>query len=450
MNRPKKQSNHAVNIINRLTLSVLGVFVCTAPSYAAPGANLRVTSGTVSDSAAEAGEIIDLTARVKNTGTKTAKRHFTEFLLSADTIRDSQDTELSVVSTNKLSARKRAVVSDSVTIPVITIGAYNILACADARNNVRESNEQDNCKNIGAFEVTSTPISPTPTPTSAPPSNNPTATPTPGSSSIFSFSVDPVVLGDQPIAPTSEELLAGWRTVTMTNISNSTSPTFDVFGYGRRISPTNDGIPSANGDITINGPTYCRSGQSLAPGDFCTMSVYWSENTQPGPHTGAIDIYHHSNPPVLLATLPVSQTTNSRTRFDVRDVSVNNGSNAYAGLVIGRTVTLTNVGNQAIGGSVLVVRAAVPSTGDGGFRINHSAGSDAERCTSKPIINPGDTCEVRIEFCSTRVGTSTDGWQVFSSNGLVDTPVSPLGTLSASMQPQLDIGDTCSGYSAER
>ena len=104
-------------------------------SFSSPPA--KVTRGTA----------MKVTAKVANTGTKTAGASTTRFHLSTDAKFSTNDRVLTSRSTPSLAAGKSATVTSSPTVPNATPpGSYHLIACADATKKVTERSEVNNCR----------------------------------------------------------------------------------------------------------------------------------------------------------------------------------------------------------------------------------------------------------------------------------------------------------------
>lgn len=129
-----------------LVASTLGA----APASAAPSKRADLVVRTVSVSPGQTGpggrvQIKDTTA---NKGRRAARRSVTRYVLSKDRRLDRRDVRLRdrVVPTLK-PRRRHATKVQRVRVPTTTKpGTYWLLACADARKRVRESNERNNCR----------------------------------------------------------------------------------------------------------------------------------------------------------------------------------------------------------------------------------------------------------------------------------------------------------------
>lgn len=96
---------------------------------------------------AVAGDQVDVSATVRNTGSGPAGRTRTAFLLSRDSDLDKGDVLLGRARTRALPAGGRHRVELSARIPGATKpAAYRVLACVDDATAVRESRESNNCR----------------------------------------------------------------------------------------------------------------------------------------------------------------------------------------------------------------------------------------------------------------------------------------------------------------
>jgi hypothetical protein len=101
------------------------------------------------------GGSFSVTDTVQNQGTVTAGATKTRYYLSLDTLRSSGDKRLTGNrSVPSLTAGAESMGTVTVTIPLSTVaGTYFLLACADDRLDVSESNESNNCR-ASATQVT--------------------------------------------------------------------------------------------------------------------------------------------------------------------------------------------------------------------------------------------------------------------------------------------------------
>lgn len=440
------------HVMRRNTGSRLVVATCLAlaaaagmapASSAAPARpNLKVISGTSSLATVQAGGSLTTTARVKNVGRATARVSTTEFVLSADSSRDSSDTALTSSRTKPLKRSKVATLSVSLTIPAATVGTFKLLACADSKKVLKESSERDNCAVVGqSLAVTPVPdagTGTTPPATTTPPSGS---TPTGPVDSGFTIGPGPIALGNQPISATNDEILASRRIVTITNTKAIESERFFIGGYA--VSPLNDGAPMTFG-MNGSGPTWCDDHMTLPAGGSCDIRLSWDGPVVSGAHVGIIKIFRsYASPAEVLHSQEFSMEVASRPWFSVGPQLFN----GYHGVVERKDLILTNSGNLPINTSNVLITAAAPTIGSGGYRVVVPSSTCMADNTT---VGPGQTCTVRLEFCMAAAGTFVDGWQLYETNGVTQTPRSQMASLTAIFATQQDPGDVCAGYSPER
>lgn len=136
-------------------------------SASAAGKPDLVATGTKAASAqGVAGKRLEVTTKVKNAGSGPASATKTAFYLSKDTRQNKGDVLLGRARTASIAPGATKSVALSAAIPRATkAAAYRVLACADAAKQVRESNENNNCKaSSGSVDVSaaydSTPFGP--------------------------------------------------------------------------------------------------------------------------------------------------------------------------------------------------------------------------------------------------------------------------------------------------
>ncbi len=101
---------------------------------------------------------VQLTDTARNQGSAPASRSTTAYYLSRERTRDRGDRHLGsrLVSALRPGATSRG--SVAVTIPRSTLqGSYRVLACADDRHRVRESNEANNCRSAARALIVTRP-----------------------------------------------------------------------------------------------------------------------------------------------------------------------------------------------------------------------------------------------------------------------------------------------------
>lgn len=108
--------------------------------------DLVTSSVGAGGSAAVAGGPIQLIAKVKNAGGKSAGKSKTAFLLSKDGKRNTGDITLGKAPTSAIKPGKTSTIRLKATVPgKVKPAKYLILACSDDAKAVREGNESNNC-----------------------------------------------------------------------------------------------------------------------------------------------------------------------------------------------------------------------------------------------------------------------------------------------------------------
>ena len=132
-------------------LIVILVAVSASPADAVKrrpaGADLVVSKlGTLPTSAA-AGSPMRVAFTVRNTGFRRAPASVVGFLLSVDGRRDAADVPAGSGKVAALPRRRTATGTATLRVPAdVRGGAWRLLACADLRAKVRETNERNNCR----------------------------------------------------------------------------------------------------------------------------------------------------------------------------------------------------------------------------------------------------------------------------------------------------------------
>lgn len=133
-----------------LVLSVLGV----VPASAAPKRKLPdlvVSAASVTPGAVAPGGVLTVRDTTRNKGKRPARATTTRYLLSKNKKLDQGDVRLGERRVKRLRPRRSDTTRPrQVRVPARTkAGRYWLLVCADARSQVRESRERNNCRVVG-------------------------------------------------------------------------------------------------------------------------------------------------------------------------------------------------------------------------------------------------------------------------------------------------------------
>lgn len=128
--------------------ALIGAAALTAvPAQAAARADLKVTAVSVSKTTVVRGGTLKVRDTTRNTGTKRARRSVTRYYLSTNRTRGTSDRLLSTRKVGRLVKGTRDRDARKVRIPRTTKPRrYYVIACADARKQVRETREGNNCR----------------------------------------------------------------------------------------------------------------------------------------------------------------------------------------------------------------------------------------------------------------------------------------------------------------
>src|SRR3954451_12629396 len=147
--RPKGPSLNLHGPHGRWTIVALGAAAAwpQAGAAAAPKADLVVARVTVSSECVVPSVEVTLSAVPRNRGKGKAGKSVTAFYLSRDAKRTKDDARLRRAAVAKLAARKRSAARTTVRGPGnAAAGTYRVVACADDRRKVKETNERNNCR----------------------------------------------------------------------------------------------------------------------------------------------------------------------------------------------------------------------------------------------------------------------------------------------------------------
>ena len=132
-------------------------------AHARPDLAVRAVSDP--PAAAQPGASFSVVQTVVNKGRGKAGRTRTAYYLSADGKVGSGDTLLGERSQGKLRPRKRSRGTKMVEVPATAIGAFHVIACADAGGALRERNERNNCRASAGTVTVTQPLPPNAAPT---------------------------------------------------------------------------------------------------------------------------------------------------------------------------------------------------------------------------------------------------------------------------------------------
>lgn len=131
-----------------LVFSVMGSVPANAAAKKRP--DLVVSAVAASPAKVAAGGVLTVKDTTANRGRKAAPRSVTRYVLSKDKKLNRGDVRLRDRAVRALKPRKKhATKALKVRVPATTKpGTYWLLACADARKKVKESNERNNCRAV--------------------------------------------------------------------------------------------------------------------------------------------------------------------------------------------------------------------------------------------------------------------------------------------------------------
>ncbi|WP_243056515.1 CARDB domain-containing protein [Nocardioides sp. SR21] len=134
-------------VMGALVAATLPIMVPGQGAAAAPRrADLVVPVVSKPPGVARAGSSFGVDATVSNTGTAAAGSSSLRFYLSKDRVQGAGDVVGGTVAVKSLQQRSRKAASGTVAVPPKASGRYWVIVCADARKQVEESNEKNNCR----------------------------------------------------------------------------------------------------------------------------------------------------------------------------------------------------------------------------------------------------------------------------------------------------------------
>lgn len=130
-----------------LGLALVAPVQLASPASAAPLPDLRVRALSAGASSVQQGGQLAVKDTTSNTGKARAGRTQTRFYLSADTRLSTKDRMLGSRKVPALRPGSTSRATTRLTVPETTQArSWHLLACADARKQVREGNEGNNCR----------------------------------------------------------------------------------------------------------------------------------------------------------------------------------------------------------------------------------------------------------------------------------------------------------------
>ncbi len=118
-----------------------------APATAATGPDLTVPSVAAPPSSVMAGVSMRVSAKVTNTGNRSAAKTTTRFYLSTDAKMSKGDRLIASKATTSLRAKRSTTVTTTPKLSTATPArTYRLIVCADATSKVRETRESNNCR----------------------------------------------------------------------------------------------------------------------------------------------------------------------------------------------------------------------------------------------------------------------------------------------------------------
>jgi hypothetical protein len=246
--------------------ALLALLLCAASAYASGGGKAKpdlIVRSADGPKAAIVGAKLEVSDSVRNQGAKRARRSKVAYLLSRDGRPSGKDIELrGKRSVGKLAAGARDKGNAMVRVPrAAKPGDYRLIACADAGDAVRESDESNNCRADDA--------------TVALGATAPQFTVTPGT---YDF-------GDVATAATEVQAF------TVKNVSDG-ELLYSVGVFG----PDTDAFNFAASD--------CINGLSIPAGDACTVAISFSPSSN-GAKKATLEIQAEAGPGTLV---PLSGT----------------------------------------------------------------------------------------------------------------------------------------------
>lgn len=130
-----------------LGLTFLGLLIAPSASAASTRPNLQVSFVKTTASVLAPGESLTATVTVRNRGNAIARRSRIYFWLSRNSRVDRSDLRLATARVGALKHKQKRRVRVKVRLTLgVSVGAHELIVCADGAKQLRESNERDNCR----------------------------------------------------------------------------------------------------------------------------------------------------------------------------------------------------------------------------------------------------------------------------------------------------------------
>lgn len=194
-------------------------------------------------------------------------------------------------------------------------------------------------------------------------------------------------------------------------------PVGTIVGHGATVSNCGDDVlsftdvsihPATSSEFAVG--TTCSTGQTLAPGDACTITVHF-EPVVPGQVSGGLWLHNTTNTPDQIVTF-YGRGVDSQAGTAVLTFSPPQAD--FGNVVVGTQagpldVMLVNSGSMPLVPSALVINGAAP------YDFQGQLHGDADECAVGVAIAAGSSCRLHLYFTPQQPG-------VRSANLVVDAP----------------------------
>jgi hypothetical protein len=352
---------------------VLAFFVIpiAGAEAATPKPDLVVSSITQPPATATPGTSFAATDRTRNRGKASAGASTTRYFLSLDAKVGKGDMRLGEHSVPRLKPGKSSSRRATMKVPTFAhAGTYRVIACADRKSNVKESNERNNCASARRrMNVVRTSLLGPGTPGG----DGPALTIAPGDQAFGAA----VGLSDGPVK------------FTVTNSGKSASGTL-----GTEVTGTDASMFKVSSDTC--------AGKTLATGASCTLGVTFSP-TSLGAKTASVQV---SGAPGGVAAANLTGTGQTAASLGISPADQAFPSTATGSSSSAVVFTVSNNG-QAVSGTVA---AALAGTDAAHFSISQN------NCAGV-TLGAGASCTVHVTFSPTGTGGKSASLQVSGSPG---------------------------------